>query len=720
MKDLNKIGEELFSKLRGRFKNITIGNAEGVVTNTPSESRFYDFVYGNQGGKVSVSLDEEAVVVMYSENLFDSNDASIKRKWYDFLKEMRVFAKKRMLNFEVRDIQKSNLEKRDYKFLSNKNGDNTMTESTMYGTSKTSYQNIADARICVKHSESINQELAGGRSQKIGSIYIESANGERFKYPFKHLNGARAMARHVAEAGNMYDDFGKHIVGLSEEMNKLRKFKTYMSRSSVMAEGLAGYMDVVNERIETVKNTVAKLQNKAHYTEATSNFQSVVLEEVPEDVATDWTTQLTIKQFNEELKGVFPYIYKLVSEANAIKELGPEELLGEADKDKQDNGTDKMDVTDADKKANTPAYKRMKAGDKRYNDKTTKENVNESDFDRDSVTYDEVLPFVKMTYKTLLNDIQKTRKEIEQYKANGDDGEEGGDIAMVAPYLKDLKDMQPYVQKILDNPDMDIETVADHMMPGALDTSPREDLIGRFKKSFSKDPQLAKRLFKDPDLDFHSEDDESTIPTEADIDAGFEEMMGQFSEKAKPDFLDMDGDGDKEEPMKKAIDDKEDGDEDETDEGNAYAHAVRKAKMDGKKKGDKIDHPDDDEEDITLEKDQNIPLPEKILSLFDREEGTFPKGETAVLTMVEKDYGEQYIAPAKQFIEKILSKYESVMQGPAVQEMEAEHEPEKITLAVTADIEAMKRAAGIGESERPASNTKLDVSQNDLYKLAGL
>ena len=244
MKDLDKIGEELFSKLRGRFKNIQIGNQEGAVTNVPGQSRFYDFAYGNQGGKVSVSLDEESIVVMYSEKLFSENDTSNKKEWYDFLKEMRVFAKKRMLNFEVRDIQKSNLEKRDYKFLSNKNGDNTMTESTMYGTSKTSYQNISDARICVKHSESINQELVGGRSQKIGSIYIESANGERFKYPYKHLNGARAMARHVAEGGNMYDDFGKHIVGLSEEMNKLRKFKTYMSRSSVMAEGLAGYMAV--------------------------------------------------------------------------------------------------------------------------------------------------------------------------------------------------------------------------------------------------------------------------------------------------------------------------------------------------------------------------------------------------------------------------------------------------------------------------------------------
>ena len=88
-----------------------------------------------------------------------------------------------------------------------------------------------------------------------------------------------------------------------------------------MAEGPKDHMDVVNERIETVKNTVAKLQNKSYYKEATENFQSVVLEEVPEDIATDWTAQLTIKQFNEELKGV-SHIYKLVSEANKVKELG--------------------------------------------------------------------------------------------------------------------------------------------------------------------------------------------------------------------------------------------------------------------------------------------------------------------------------------------------------------------------------------------------------------
>ena len=55
---------------------------------------------------------------------------------------------------------------------------------------------------------------------------------------------------------------------------------------------------------------------------------------------------------------------------------------------------------------------------------------------------------------------------------------------------------------------------------------------------------------------------------------------------------------------------------------------------------------------------QKIPVTEFVLSLFDRETGQFPKGETAVLTAVEKDYGEQYINPAKEFIEAIYAKFE--------------------------------------------------------------
>ena len=331
MQEFDKIGEDLFNKIRGRFPEVTIGDEAGTVTNEPTMARFFDFDY-NGLGKVSVAIDEDdGLTVIYSKDFMEDQDEMTREAWYDFLKELRIFSKKRMLDYSVRDITKSNLNKRDYKFLAKTPEDENMNESKLYGTSRISYQKIGEARIVIKHTEGINQESATGRTQKIGKIYIESADGERFRYPFKHLSGARAMARHVAEGGNTYDEFGKHIVGLSEEMAKLRKFKNYMGRSAVMAESLAGYVDVVKERIATVKKTIGSLQKPAYYAETFAAFESPMMEDVPTDVAENWIDQLTIKQFNEELADVFPYIYNLVSEANKAEGLGPDDLLGEAD-----------------------------------------------------------------------------------------------------------------------------------------------------------------------------------------------------------------------------------------------------------------------------------------------------------------------------------------------------------------------------------------------------
>jgi hypothetical protein len=158
------------------------------------------------------------------------------------------------------------------------------------------------------------------------------------------------------------------------------------------------------------------------------------------------------------------------------------------------------------------------------------------------------------------------------------------------------------------------------------------------------------------------------------IENSFEDMMGQFAE-AKQEMCPEACCGKPVTECKCGPDcehcdchEKNKMNEDET-EGNAYSGAVAQAKKDGKKKGDKIDGPDGDE--ITLEKDQKIPVSEFILSLFDREQGTFPKGETAVLTAIEKDYGEQYIEPAKQFIERIQSTYEQYanpVQEPMIDE----------------------------------------------------
>ena len=55
-----------------------------------------------------------------------------------------------------------------------------------------------------------------------------------------------------------------------------------------MAEGLKGYMDLVNERLDTIKTEVMKLQRANHYAEAIKDFSPVVMEEVPEELQNSW------------------------------------------------------------------------------------------------------------------------------------------------------------------------------------------------------------------------------------------------------------------------------------------------------------------------------------------------------------------------------------------------------------------------------------------------
>ena len=326
--NLNTIAKDLFNKIRGQFPQVTLGDSQGKMTTEPTQARFFDFDFkegGNTLGKVSISISEEdGMVVMHSKDFVEQTDEPLKREWFNFLKELRGFAKARVLGFDTRDITKSNLEKRDYDFLGKGKEVEKVSESNLYGTTKTSFQTVGEARLVIKHSAPVNPTVAGGRTHRIESLFIESNTGERFKYPFKHLNGARAMARHVSEGGNPFDDFGKHITEMSSELNQLRKFKTYMNRSNVMAEGLKKYQSVVDERIEEIKSNCLRLQKQTAYKESFESFSKSELAEVPEDVKKSWIDELTIKTFNEELQDVFPYIYKLVTEKTAIEELGPD------------------------------------------------------------------------------------------------------------------------------------------------------------------------------------------------------------------------------------------------------------------------------------------------------------------------------------------------------------------------------------------------------------
>jgi len=598
MKSLDNISEDLFNKIRGRFPSVTIGDQDGKITNDPLTARFFDFDYkeGDRNiGKVSISISEDKLSVMYSNSFVENEDTLTRQNWYNFLKELRTFAKKRLLQFDTRDITKSNLNKRDYEFLAQQQGgDTTMSESKLYGTGKISYQDVGAARLNIKHTQHVNPDLPASRTQHIDKIYIESAEGERFMYPYRHLAGARAMARHVAEGGKPYDDFGNHIVGLSEEVSKLRKFKTYMGRNSVMAEGLSGYLDAVIERIDSIKTELNHIQRPKMYQEAIANFENVVLEEVPEDVAENWIDQLTIRQFNEELKDIFPYVYRLVSEHTRAQILSHQDLL---DEDEVDEGGVSTLIKSLGKAFDTPAKKTIATGTAgAAAGAYTKGKVDQH-----------------MAYRTALG------------KALYDACESGNDEE-ACEHLKNLDLYKDSGNKAVIRHLANMYNVEGDPLAGPEPT-------GKAKRGrFEEFEEWANEI---EDNALESDDDKMQI-------------------KCNPKY----------DPMAKFC-----------------------------KPGEK-----------PKDKEKKTPVTEFILSLYDRNTGEFPKGETAVLTAVEKDYGEHFIDPAKQFIERIKETYDQYQMEANPQQMQGS-EDNMDDVANTGNVAP-------GGSYKPAGPHKLDKEVN--------
>ena len=328
--NFERIAQDLVQQMSTRFPSMKKETVDGEPIDgkehRDGDTRkiSFDFTSRRNGEKltnVSISLSDAdqkpALLVLWNKNPRDNS-------WINFLDELGDFAQSHSLDFKLQNPSQSNLDKRD------PIGEGNMNESRLSGTSRTSYQEIGEAKIIVRHSQPVNYNAPNGRTQHIERIFIENAVGERYAYPVKHLNGARALAQHVSHGGTPYDDIGKHVVSLSEELAKLRFFKNYVERSEVISEAMGTIHSKVIERIEQLKKEVHTLQSPKNYALFKESFTSRPSREVPEEILNDWIDRLTVRSFNEELKAVFPYIYSLVDESDIpVKDVDVEDILSE-------------------------------------------------------------------------------------------------------------------------------------------------------------------------------------------------------------------------------------------------------------------------------------------------------------------------------------------------------------------------------------------------------
>ena len=320
MREIDKIAEGLFEKIRDRFEDVSLGDEEANATQDPEQARFFNFDYvvdGQNYGNVTLSIvDEISLKAYFSKNISHDLTDEQRRGWYNFLKELREFAKRNLLSFEPRDITRSTLKVRDVKQVSKADStydkDEVVSEGRMYGTSRSSYENEGPVRIIVRHVGIVNPEQRGSRSRHIKAIYLETAEGERRKLHHNSLRYARAMARHLKEGGSVDDEFGQHITSIAEECSKLKPFKASMMRRVFEDDETQRMVEAAFEYHGLLNNTLNKMSGRKGYQQCKEQFVATSTSYIPEEEfdADSMRERFVKRTYNDRMNDALPIVYK--------------------------------------------------------------------------------------------------------------------------------------------------------------------------------------------------------------------------------------------------------------------------------------------------------------------------------------------------------------------------------------------------------------------------
>ena len=317
MLEIEKISENLFDKIRSRFANISIGNENAKATVDPTQARFFNFNFtndGNEYGNLTISLlDNRSLKIYYDREIDKDMPNQDRLAWYNFLKDLRLFAKRNLLTFDIRDIAKSGLNVKDLQHL-NKDAEvfNTdeLTESKLYGTSRSSYQQLESVRIIARHSKPVDEQQLGARARNIKAIYIENSEGERFKLPEgTTLNGARAYARHVKNGGLIHDDFGQHIGKMIKEMSDLKLFVRNMRGKTFEDAETMAMVEAAIDHYGAMHRDLFGLRGQKGYTRYRENWSAdqAVMDDIDLNELKD---RFTRRVFDERLSDALPIVQR--------------------------------------------------------------------------------------------------------------------------------------------------------------------------------------------------------------------------------------------------------------------------------------------------------------------------------------------------------------------------------------------------------------------------
>jgi len=302
------VADKVFNLLKGYGYEIDTFDKVGEVVGNPAEAiRFY---VDEPNLLVTLNVPNEEIRFSVSENTDDTdtirNQLNNIARDHLMTMDFRVFGKTLKPTSEKVNIEKENEME-------------SVTEASLgssYGSIKTSYQPLDSVKIVVKHTKPVNEEIRGARSRNISKIFIQ-ANEERFLFPSKNLQGARAMARHIYNGGAMHDTVGESIVQMCKDVRTLREFVRYVSTKELVNEANGEYVTLAKEHIDNIRTTFKRVAGAKSYSKAVESLSEYDNIEIVNEVNLE--DHFTETHFDNKVGNAHETLSKLVNKKSAFE-----------------------------------------------------------------------------------------------------------------------------------------------------------------------------------------------------------------------------------------------------------------------------------------------------------------------------------------------------------------------------------------------------------------
>ena len=303
------VADKVFNLLKGYGYEIDTFDKVGEVVGNPADAiRFY---VDSPNLLVTLNVPNEEIRFSVSENTKDTD--TIRSQLNNIARahlmtmDFRVFGKTLKPTSEKINIDKE----------IEMEGITEASLGSSYGSIKTSYQPLDSVKIVVKHSKPVNEEIRGARSRNISKIFIQ-ANEERFLFPSKNLQGARAMARHIYNGGVMHDSIGESIVQMCKDFGTLKEFIRYVNKKGLINEDNQEYVTLARQQMDNIRTAFKRVAGVKTYSKAVES----ITDESNIDIVTEVNLEdhFTETHFDDKVGNAHETLSKLVNRKNAFEQ----------------------------------------------------------------------------------------------------------------------------------------------------------------------------------------------------------------------------------------------------------------------------------------------------------------------------------------------------------------------------------------------------------------